>query len=75
MAMAGVLAAVVVATFLFAPVVYVFSLHSAIYPGNFSAPVYVSLGCKTVGFGTIYSPPYGVALACSVGNAGWILPV
>jgi hypothetical protein len=73
---AAVVIVAFVLVFLFAPVVYLLSLGSGInVPGSrVPTPVYVSIGCKTIGFGTIYSPRYGVALACSVGNAPWILP-
>lgn len=71
---AGLVLAAGVMVFLFAPVIYVFSLHPGIYVRPVpSYPVYVSLGCKTIGFGTIYSPEYGIALACSVSNTPWIL--
>jgi hypothetical protein len=72
-----VLVVIVVAAFLafffLAPVVYVFSLHPGVYiPGEeVNYPVYVSLGCKTIGFGTIYSPEYGAALACNPADTNW----
>lgn len=73
MAVLGLLVLIAAAVFLFAPVVYILSLHSGASFVRASYPVYVSLGCKTIGFGTIYSPQYGIALACSVRNAPWIL--